>query len=190
MKDLNWHELWLYILINIKSLFHGIPTFVFIILAIVLLAGFAVVFFRKGSEHKKSYIGLLILAEYVVLLYCTTVFLRPLQESSAINIRPLWGLQAFLDGQNAVMAEKIMNLVVFAPIGMLIGMVNRSLKWYHVLLASALLSLSIELFQLVLKRGYAELDDVIHNALGALLGYGLYLLFAWIWRKIVRLKTC
>ncbi len=190
MKDLNWHELWLYILINIKSLFHSIPPLLIVILAILLLAGLVLVFFRKGVEHKRRFVWLLLLAEYVVLIYCTIVFLRPLQEFSAINFRPFWGFHAFLTGQNAVMAEKIMNLVVFVPIGALIGVANRGLKWYHVLLISVLLSVSIEFFQFVLKRGYAELDDVIHNALGAAIGFGLYKAIACIVCSVRSIKSC
>lgn len=180
----------IYILINIKSLFQSIPLLLIVILALLLLAGLALVFFRKGVDHKRRFIGLLILVEYVVLIYCITVFLRPLQESSAINFRPFWGFHAFLAGQNAVMAEKIMNLVVFVPVGALIGIADRRLKWYQVLLVSALLSISIEFFQFVLKRGYAELDDVIHNAIGALIGFGFYCILALIWRKTVGLKKC
>ena len=188
MKELNWHELWLYILINIKSLFQSIPTVLIVILAILLLAGWAGVFCGRGVAHKRRLIGLLILAEYVVLIYCTTVFLRPLQESSAINFRPFWGFHAFLAGQNAVMAEKFMNLVVFIPVGVMIGVANRGLKWYQVLLISAMLSVSIEFFQFVMKKGYAELDDVIHNTLGAIIGIGVYYLIEMVWRKVAGLK--
>lgn len=148
------------------------------------------VFFRKGIDHKRRYVWLLILAKYIVLIYCTTVFLRPFQESSAINFRPFWGIHAFLSGQNAVMAEKIMNLAVFVPVGVLIGIADRRLKWYQVLLVSALLSISIEFFQFVLKRGYAELDDVIHNALGAAIGFGLYKAIAYIFCSVRSIKSC
>lgn len=174
MNNLNWHELWLYILININSLFQSIPVHVYIILAIALLIGITLVCSLKTVEHKGKLIWLLLLVEYVVLIFCTTVFLRPVQESKAFDFRLLWGFQAFLNGQNAVMAEKIMNLVVFIPVGFLIRVTSRRFKWYYVLLFTVLLSLSIEFLQFVLARGYAEVDDVILNTLGALLGFGLY----------------
>ena len=32
----------------------------------------------------------------------------------------------------------------------------------------------LEVFQLITKRGYFEIDDLIHNTLGVVIGYGLY----------------
>ena len=39
------------------------------------------------------------------------------------------------------------------------------------------LSFAIESLQFVLKKGLAETDDIIHNTLGCLIGYGIYTLF-------------
>lgn len=39
------------------------------------------------------------------------------------------------------------------------------------------MSLIIELLQLVMLKGCAEMDDIIHNTIGCMIGYGiLYLL--------------
>lgn len=85
------------------------------------------------------------------------------------------------------MAEKIMNLVLFVPVGLLTGVVFRNEKWYYVVLSSLLLSVIIELLQFMLNRGYAEVDDIIHNTIGAILGFGLFCLFEWIYKKILKL---
>lgn len=39
----------------------------------------------------------------------------------------------------------------------------------------------IEMLQFVFKKGYAEFDDVFHNALGCLIGYGVYVGIARLW---------
>ena len=83
-----------------------------------------------------------------------------------------------------------MNIVVFVPLGVLLAIPYKDIKLSSVFVLSVLSSILIEVLQFVLKRGFAEIDDVLHNTLGALLGFGLYRLFLWIWRKIVRLKTC
>lgn len=36
------------------------------------------------------------------------------------------------------------------------------------------LSVSIEVQQFVYKKGFSELDDVMHNTLGGMIGYGMY----------------
>ena len=52
-------------------------------------------------------------------------------------------------------------------------------------LASLSLSIMIELLQFILKRGLCETDDVIHNVLGAAIGFGIYCIIAWVWGKVV-----
>lgn len=42
------------------------------------------------------------------------------------------------------------------------------------LLIGGCLSVFIELLQLVLQKGLSEIDDVMHNAFGCVIGYGVY----------------
>ena len=44
---------------------------------------------------------------------------------------------------------------------------------YRVMAVGAGISVMIELLQLIFKRGLCEVDDVIHNVLGTLIGYGI-----------------
>ncbi len=72
------------------------------------------------------------------------------------------------------------NLAWFAPLGL---MLRRKAAW-RALLAGAILSLSIEALQWLFMTGVADVDDVIINALGALLGRLLAGLFpAWVSRR-------
>lgn len=173
----NWHEVWLYIVIYFKSLYHSLPTLLFIILFLVLVVGISLAISSKRIRHKRSFIGLLLLLQYVILLSCITVVLRPAQDTHMFNFMPFWSYRAFYEGQNAVMAEKIVNVALFIPIGVLLPVAFREIKWYNLLLISVLISISIEVMQFVLYRGYSEVDDVIHNTLGALIGLGLYGIF-------------
>jgi glycopeptide antibiotics resistance protein len=51
------------------------------------------------------------------------------------------------------------------------------------------ISLSIEVLQLFLRRGYSELDDVMHNTLGCLIGYGLYFIIRIAYEKISKRRV-
>ena len=42
-----------------------------------------------------------------------------------------------------------------------------------IVLSAIVLSFGIELIQLVFKLGLFEFDDIFHNVLGAMIGYGL-----------------
>ena len=43
----------------------------------------------------------------------------------------------------------------------------------------------IEVLQFVFKRGFAEFDDVFHNVVGCVIGFGVYLGGAYLIRRIL-----
>ena len=66
-----------------------------------------------------------------------------------------------------------MNIVIFIPIGLLLRASFPTVKWWELLLMGCVLSLMIEFCQLTLHKGFCEFDDVMHNTLGCVMGYGL-----------------
>ena len=75
-----------------------------------------------------------------------------------------------------------MNVVVFIPVGMILGSLLRvkgsstseatkSMTWFVVLMIGCGISVAIESLQFFMMRGFAEVDDVMHNTLGCILGY-------------------
>lgn len=77
-----------------------------------------------------------------------------------------------------------MNVVVFVPVGILLGAGFRSMTWWKVLMIGGGVSVSIEAMQFFLKRGFSEVDDVMHNTLGCLIGYGIYSLTRFGYEKL------
>ena len=67
------------------------------------------------------------------------------------------------------------NLLWFAPAGVLVRL--RGGKLPHAALAGLCLSLLVETLQFVLGSGVSELDDLILNTCGAVLGYAAACLF-------------
>lgn len=66
----------------------------------------------------------------------------------------------------------ILNTAVFVPLGVLLPLIGRrSQKWYVSLLAALGLSLLIESAQFLLGAGTFDVDDLICNTLGAVLGW-------------------
>ena len=72
-----------------------------------------------------------------------------------------------------------MNVIGFIPVGFLLASVlsSTSLSIFLAIPVASLISLSIELLQLITSRGLFEFDDVFHNSLGAVIGVGLFLVF-------------
>ncbi len=69
--------------------------------------------------------------------------------------------------------ENILNVLLFMPVGFLAGCSFRRITFKKALLLGGGLSVFIEVLQFILKKGFCETDDVIHNVLGCMIGYGL-----------------
>lgn len=63
---------------------------------------------------------------------------------------------------------------------------KRHLNFLQVVLMGAMISVSIEALQFVLNTGVTDIDDVIFNTLGAVVGYLLYFLGKWI-KKLIKI---
>lgn len=72
----------------------------------------------------------------------------------------------------------LLNIAMFLPLGVLLPLAVKPFRrWYWMLTAGAGTSLVIEVLQYSLGRGQADVDDLICNILGAMLGYCLCMLF-------------
>lgn len=75
------------------------------------------------------------------------------------------------DGVYRTIAEIMMKVLVFVPVGLLLGCAFRSITWWKVMLIGGVVSVLIETMQFFFKRGFSEVDDVMHNTTGCILGY-------------------
>lgn len=67
------------------------------------------------------------------------------------------------------------NIIMFLPIGLFAGLLADKPRWWKGTLWAFALSFLIEFFQLFVSRG-TDIDDLILNTLGGLLGHWAYLL--------------
>ena len=78
----------------------------------------------------------------------------------------------------------ILNIVLFIPFGFLLPFIWKKATWWRVLLVGLLVSIAIESLQYAFHLGCCDVDDLIHNSAGTLLGLGLRTLllkiFSWI----------
>lgn len=74
--------------------------------------------------------------------------------------------------------QVIANILVFVPLGFLAPLLFKSLnKWWHILMVGCCGSLLIEGFQILTPQNVVDIDDLIFNTLGAMVGYVVYLIF-------------
>src|SRR5713226_2386456 len=68
------------------------------------------------------------------------------------------------------------NIILFMPLGFLLPLLYRPISWKSVLGIAVAFSLCIETLQLVLRAGIFDVDDILFNTLGVMLGYLVFLL--------------
>ena len=146
-------------------------------------------------ERFRSVMQLLLPAYLLLNLYFTLLMREP-GEDYPIILTPLrsyfavlgWDIQSFsavgqlLQGAweepIAFAFETLIgimqNLILFIPFGFLLCGATDQPRTSRILLLGFLLSLSIELCQLLLRLGWFEVDEILHNVLGTYLGIRLY----------------
>ncbi len=84
---------------------------------------------------------------------------------------------------SVVLQSFALNIFLFMPLGYLIPLsFSKVDRWWKVLSLGFLFSLFIETVQLITRLGWFDASDLLHNTLGALIGY-------WIYCKWLREKT-
>lgn len=87
-------------------------------------------------------------------------------------------IQAFYSGalnKSTVIINIVGNILVFAPMGILLPIIFRKLRNFKTYLITILAMLiSVEILQLASHTGRGDIDDVILNLFGAVLFYGIW----------------
>ena len=171
----------------IISLYQDIPQEVYEGLLSVFCIGLVVFIAWKGFKTGFRYSAILLLVEYIFLLFCSTVIFRATGETRQYDFHPFWSYQAIQEDREDLLAENIMNVVVFVPVGILLGCAFCSMRWWKALLIGCGISVSIEALQYFFHRGFSETDDIMHNTLGCLIGYGLYSLVRFGYERLIHI---
>jgi glycopeptide antibiotics resistance protein len=97
------------------------------------------------------------------------------------NLIPFKTISSYLHGEpnwSIAILNLVGNIVLLAPIGFLVPLVYRQMTWRTSLALAAAIGLSIEGMEVLLRLGIFDIDDVILNALGVMLGYWANRVFA------------
>ncbi len=155
-------------------------------ITVVVLAGMLI---WRFALHKKvgtvEWFRLLPLFFLIVYIYCVlqlTVFSRKPGNYGGIDMRFL----AKWDEWYGEKAYLISNIIMFLPLGILLPMMAKWTK--HIILSlpvAALCSVGIEVVQLKYQLGFCQLDDVVANSVGFLIGFLVFLILYDVYQVVV-----
>ena len=91
-----------------------------------------------------------------------------------VNLIPLVNILDY-DIKREAAINIIGNISMFIPTGIIVPILYKRLdRFWKVLLAGAGLSFAIEIIQLLFPGSVTDIDDLILNAAGVAIGYGIY----------------
>ena len=147
----------------------GVP-FVVVIVTCLFVCGIVLLLFRVKTNNSffVRQASFCMLMGYVFLVLCTTIFYREETFEKRYYLQPLWSYGVLY---NKLLAQIIMNVMLFFPIGFFVGGALKKKHIWNALRIGFALSFFIELTQLITTRGVFNVDDIIHNTLGCVIGF-------------------
>lgn len=149
------------------------------------------------KKENKRKIQLISWVFFIIYLICMVYFLFFSERMGRIpgsyyryNLIPFTEIRRYFYyrdkiGSFNVLLNLLGNVVCFIPFGFVIPILTQKQTMVRMVLLSLLASVLIELLQLVSLLGSCDVDDIILNTFGGLLGYLLFVLG----RKLVRIHS-
>lgn len=109
---------------------------------------------------------------YIWLLF-EILTMNELNSSSGMNLVPFSEILRYEFGTKMFYYNVIGNIIIFIPFGYLIGVYVNPKKIWPVLITTLLTSVVVEFVQLRIGRSF-DIDDIILNVVGGVIGYLLY----------------
>ena len=141
---------------------------------------------KDSTKRKIRFLSVLLFILYVLLLVYFLFFSEEYGRVTAeervyrynlvpfVEIRRFWIYREQL-GTFAVFSNIFGNVIGFLPFGFILPVIFRRMNsGFLICVSGVILSLTVEVLQLVTKVGCFDVDDMILNTLGATLGYVLF----------------
>ena len=149
------------------------------IIGLIFIGIIYFIFFRRFLKNHmqtniKKVIIFCILFCYIVIVIGATIFIRPgVYEHANLNLFSSY-IEAWNNYSKSYWRNIILNILMFVPFGFLLPLFSdRFKKFYWTLSLGFLFTFGIEATQYITKRGIFEVDDIMNNWIGAIIGYSL-----------------
>ena len=140
-------------------------------------------------------IFVIFLVAYAVVLLKLIVFKYPpgmvfdVTSSYYGNYVPFKTIVPYLSGEPswAIAIRNLAgNILPFVPVGLIAPFLYRPLTWKYVLGVAILFAVAIEGVQVIFRTGIFDVDDILLNILGIVIGYSAFIGAEWIVRNVFK----
>ena len=151
----------------------------------------------KRAERKVRLSGRIAFVIYILILIYFLFFAEWFghghgrYEELSYNLRPFAEIERFIKYRDRVgfdffFLNIVGNVIGFIPIGMILPVMSRRFyPFYKTVLFGFCLSFFVECVQLITRAGTFDVDDLILNTAGTLIGYLVFVAARLIRRKIL-----
>ncbi len=144
-----------------------------VVISVIVAISLRLTYLIANEKRFILYKELFMLAALVyVLCLFQVVTYRDVNWTGA-NYTPFKEIFRYKIGSSLFFRNVFGNMIMFMPYGLFVAIVTKTDKYRYVFLLASIASLSIELTQLAIGRVF-DIDDVILNVLGALVGLAIY----------------
>ncbi len=159
-------------------------TWPMVIISIVVLVSFRITYLIKKQEKFVLYKELLGLSFiiYILCLFQVVTFTDDVTWSSN-NFIPFKEIMRYNITSRLFLKNVIGNMLMFLPFGFFISYYLENKKPYLTIILAIIASIAIELVQLSIGRVF-DVDDILLNICGCMLGYLIYYLLYRISEKL------
>lgn len=145
--------------------------------------------------HKKHIIiiGRLLFYVYILLLSYFLFFSERYGRDSVtqqFNLQLFKEIKRFIKHREQIGLEGFVvnifgNVIAFMPYGFLLPLLNRAYRRFFIIaILSIVFSLVVETAQLLLRVGVFDVDDILLNSLGGVLGYIIFLVIHSLYKRM------
>jgi len=157
-------------------------TLLITLLVVAILVVILILNWAKWTRKEKWFRTAFLFYIYLILTY--TLLSRSVRNYFDYDLILFWSYQEIWTTHNFQLAVEVFtNCLMFIPVGVLMPFAYE--KYFgrdevkirnSVIICGFSVSASVECLQLLTRTGLFEWDDMIHNTIGVIAGYGIYLL--------------
>lgn len=150
-------------------------TWPMVLISVLTLSSIRIIDIIKNKKKFVLYkeIFMLLFLIYILCLFQVVTFEDQTLYISGNNLVPFKEIMRYKIGSRLFIKNVIGNIVLFIPYGIFASSYTKLDKPWHALCLVFFASVTVEITQLLIGRVF-DIDDIILNCIGGLLGYGIY----------------